>query len=202
MQPKGGRPRKYEQFPDIVPGLEAFAQAHGWVCDPKRRNDEGRMDEGFSLEEARDHLLKTIPGLYVAGLSIKTVHHLFYPPKKNNRAAQQYFKQVNAKVTPVRNDARAMTGEVHYVRAQQKLFQEFAAYHGQPWFSGDDMNIIQIGRPAVSRYHMNSTPAQMQAIGLPPVILLKDSTIFLLLFICVLTHIDSGHMSVVLFTLK
>ena len=29
------------------------------------------------------------------------------------------------------------------------MFQHFA----QPHFSGDDMNMIQIGRPAVSRYH-------------------------------------------------
>ena len=26
-------------------------------------------------------------------------------------------------------------------------------YHAQPSFSGDDMSLIQVGRPAVSRYH-------------------------------------------------
>ena len=31
--------------------------------------------------------------------------------------------------------------------------RELFALYGQPNFSGDDMNIIQVGRPAVSRYH-------------------------------------------------
>ena len=34
-----------------------------------------------------------------------------------------------------------------------KLLQEWHAFHGQVNMSGDDMNIIQVGRPAVSRYH-------------------------------------------------
>ena len=115
----------------------------------------GRVQEGFTLEDAREHLLATVPGLHEAGLGTKTVHQLFHPPNKGNRAAKGYHKQLNAKVTPVRNDARAITEEVHFVRAQQKLYREFAAYYGQPWYSGDDMNIIQVGRPAVSRYHRN-----------------------------------------------
>ena len=42
-----------------------------------------------------------------------------------------------------------------YIRtwSQQRLTREFLAYFGQPNFSGDDMNILQVGRPAVSRYH-------------------------------------------------
>ena len=41
----------------------------------------------------------------------------------------------------------------HFARSQQKLLQEWFIFHGQVLMSGDDMNIIQIGRPAVSRYH-------------------------------------------------
>jgi hypothetical protein len=111
--------------------------------------------EGFSLEDARQHLLEHVPGLYAAGLSTKSVHHLFHAPRKGTREAIKYHEQAHAKVARVRNDARAITEEVHFARAQQKLFREFHAYHNQPWYSGDDMNIIQVGRPAVSRYHRN-----------------------------------------------
>lgn len=80
---------------------------------------------------------------------------LFVAPRKGTRASLAYHGLVSARVTPVKNDARAMTEEVHFVRAQQKLFQEWHHLYGQPVFSGDDMNIIQVGRPAVSRYHRN-----------------------------------------------
>ena len=41
----------------------------------------------------------------------------------------------------------------YFARTQQRTMQEFFAYFGQPNFFGDDMNIIQVGRPAVSRFH-------------------------------------------------
>jgi hypothetical protein len=46
-----------------------------------------------------------------------------------------------------------MTALTHYGRSQQKIQQEWFAFHRQVNFTGDDMNIIQVGRPAVSRYH-------------------------------------------------
>lgn len=67
----------------------------------------------------------------------------------------EFHGQLNARAGQVKNDARAITQEVHFARAQQKLFQEWQVYFGDPFFSGDDMNIIQVGRPAVSRYHQN-----------------------------------------------
>ena len=149
---------KYEQFPAIVGKLETFAKSHAWLADPRRRTHIARLGrslEGFSLEDARQHLLKHVPGMYAAGLSTKSVHHLFHTPRKGTREATKYHEQVHAKVAGVRNDARAITEEVHFARAQQKLFREFHALHGQPWYSRDDMNIIQVGRPAVSRYHRN-----------------------------------------------
>ncbi len=36
-----------------------------------------------------------------------------------------------------------------------KLLQEWTALHGQINLTGDDMNIMQVGRPAVSRYHQH-----------------------------------------------
>ena len=44
----------------------------------------------------------------------------------------------------------------HYGRAEQGLITEFIHSFGQLNLSGDDMNIIQVGRPAVSRYHQIS----------------------------------------------
>ena len=35
---------------------------------------------------------------------------------------------------------------------RSKNYKEWFAFYGQPILSGDDMNIIQVGRPAVSRY--------------------------------------------------
>ena len=51
--------------------------------------------------------------------------------------------------------ARLENEATHFARTQQKLLREWHAFHGQPCASGDDMNIIQVGRPAVSRYHRN-----------------------------------------------
>lgn len=42
---------------------------------------------------------------------------------------------------------------VHFARAQQNMLAELFTLFNQPCFSADDMNIIQVGRPAVSRYH-------------------------------------------------
>ena len=62
---------------------------------------------------------------------------------------------VAAKVPRKRNDdgGPSQGEEKHAARAQQKLFKEFQMLFRQPCISGDDMNIIQVGRPAVSRYH-------------------------------------------------
>jgi hypothetical protein len=136
--------------------MEAFAKSHAWLADPRRRTIIARMGstlEGFSLQDAREHLLVNVPGLYAAVLSTKSVHYLFHAPRKGTREASKLHKQVNAKKTLVKNDARAITQEVHFARAQQNLFREFHAYHGLPWYSG--VNIIQVGRPAVYRYHRN-----------------------------------------------
>jgi hypothetical protein len=43
----------------------------------------------------------------------------------------------------------------HFGRAAQGLFQEWHALHHQARIHGDDMTVVQVGRPAVSRYHQN-----------------------------------------------
>ena len=60
---------------------------------------------------------------------------------------------MNAKVPYKRNDSRRINEATHRARALQKMLREHQMFYGQPLLSGDDMNIIQVGRPAVSRYH-------------------------------------------------
>jgi len=103
--------------------------------------------------DALEHVLDAIPGLYRAGLSEDTVQRLFKAPRQGTTAARRYRQLVDARVVPARNDARPEGLQTHFGRAQQKLLQEWFAFRGQLNITGDDMNIIQVGRPAVSRYH-------------------------------------------------
>ena len=54
---------------------------------------------------------------------------------------------------------------VHYGRSEQKLLQEFMCFRDQLNLSGDDMNTIQMGRTAVSRYHQ---PRKFFGTGVGP----------------------------------
>ena len=65
----------------------------------------------------------------------------------------RYRGLINAKVAPKSNNARNDNELMHFGRAQERTIKEFFAFHRQPNFSGDDMNIIQVGRSAVSRFH-------------------------------------------------
>jgi hypothetical protein len=60
---------------------------------------------------------------------------------------------INARIGKKTNNGRKINKATHYGRSQQKMMTELFPLFGQPNFSGDDMNIIQVGRPAVSRYH-------------------------------------------------
>ena len=143
---------KQSQFPEIVPALLEFAKVHAWEAAPRRRVSTARS-EGFRLRDALNHLCETIPGLYAAGLSRNTVAKVFKPPRKNTIAGRTYNGAVDARVQPKKNSARKLCRNTHTARAQLKLPQEWHAFHSQINISGDDMNTIQVGRPAVSRYH-------------------------------------------------
>jgi hypothetical protein len=147
-----GRTPKHEQFPALVPALKKFVKTHAWEADPRRRTSTART-EGFRLEDALSHLFEVVPGLAEAGMSRTTVQRLFKPPRKGTVAARHYYQVVDARVARKRNGARPMGAGTHFGRAQQKLLQEWMAFYKQVNVTGDDMNIIQVGRPAVSRYH-------------------------------------------------
>ena len=86
-------------------------------------------------------------------MSEKTVHRLFKPPNVAATSASRYKGVINARKASRSNNYRPTSEGTHFGRAEQNLITEFVHSFGQLNLSGDDMNIIQVGRPAVSRYH-------------------------------------------------
>ena len=121
-------------------------------CIVRRRSDVART-AGFRLEDALHHLFSEVSGLYEAGMSTTSVQRCFMPPNSSHVAARNYHSLIRARVEPARNDSRREDKMTHFGRCQQKLNREYFALHKQIQMSADDMNIIQVGRPAVSRYH-------------------------------------------------
>ena len=111
-----------------------------------------KMGWDFDVD-LQKHLFDNIPGLYQRGMDLRSVHKLLVPPKKGTRAAATYHSLVTARLGKRRNDYRPSTLGTQYARSEQNMIAEFFSWHGQLNLSGDDMNIIQVGRPAVSRYH-------------------------------------------------
>jgi hypothetical protein len=137
-----------------VTELEIFVEQNA-ACqaDLKRRKDTAQV--GFSLVDAQQHCFEKVPGLWEHGFDVRTLHHLFMPPCAKTHASAGYKGLINARVAHKKNSYREGGEGVHYARAQQKAIAELFALFKQPNYSGDDMNIIQVGRPAVSRYHQN-----------------------------------------------
>jgi hypothetical protein len=92
-------------------------------------------------------------GLYAHGMDLRTVQHLFAPHDKKTTAARKYHTVVDARKGSKQNNYRDVTEGTRFGRSEQNLITEFMASFGQLNISGDDMNIIQVGSPAVSRYH-------------------------------------------------
>ena len=140
--------------------IEDFIAQHSCTAHEKRRTDImvlspacARNGEGFRLIELQELLYKSVPGLFKLGMSVDAVGHLFSAPSTNLKAALKYRGVIKAQRGQKKNNWRELTEGTHYARAEQKLITEFMASFNQLNLSGDDMNIVQVGRPAVSRYH-------------------------------------------------
>eukprot|EP00117_Sycon_ciliatum_P043397 scpid28652/ scgid31427/ len=149
----GGRPAKHLQYPTIVDEVTAFVKLHSFSAQARRRTDAW-SSMGVSLHEIRSHLLKTIPGLKEAGISVETVHRLMLPPRKGTTRANQFKALVSARVPRKRNDAVLHEHADHHyctslVAAVNEMFQHF----GEARLSCDDKNKVNVGTPCVSRYH-------------------------------------------------
>lgn len=78
---------------------------------------------------------------------------LFIAPKQGTRSAANCHGVVEARIDVKRNDKGATGRMVHFGRSENRKLREWHSFWQQLNGSGDDMNIIQVGRPAVSRYH-------------------------------------------------
>ena len=80
---KGGRTATYKrpEFALIPQELLKFAQTHDFLAQAKRRTNTAEAS-GITLQEAREHLFKRIPGLQEFGFSRDSVHRLMMAPSK------------------------------------------------------------------------------------------------------------------------
>ena len=78
-----------ENFPNIPDVATEFIKRNGFKAQEKRRNDEF-VSCGVTVEEVRQHLLNTVPGLKENGLSKNTVRYLFKPVNKSRNSAKLY----------------------------------------------------------------------------------------------------------------
>ena len=107
-------------------------------------------------DDAQD-LYKKDDGLYEHGFDVRTLHRLFVPPISSVRASAGYHGKINARRATRKNNWREVTEGTHFARAERRLVDEFMESQGQLRLSCDDMNIIQVGRSAVSRFHQMKT---------------------------------------------
>ena len=78
------------------------------------------------------------------------------PPRKRTTNAARYKQLIKACVPHKRNDElHATHADRQFCEAQVKMAMEFSARHSHRFqmVSADDMNKVNIGVPAVSRYH-------------------------------------------------
>ena len=154
-----GRKKTHEKFPSIVDHLKSFIKQHSTTAHERRREETEEIDQtpdfglGFRVVDLLYYLYDKVDALYEHGFDMRSCSHLFAPPNRSHRSSVRYHQVVNVKIGRRRNDKRAITKGVHFARAERKLSYEFFVRYGQLNMSGDDMNIIQVGRPAVSRYH-------------------------------------------------
>ena len=136
-----------EKFPEIHDVANEFIKRNGYKAQEKRRNDDF-VSCGVSVQEVREHLLKTIPGLAEHGLSKTSV--------KGRRSAKLYKGVVDCKVPRKDNSGRQSDEHSHYLHARVNMRMEHAFLFEEEHivFSADAMNKILVGDVlCVSRYH-------------------------------------------------
>ena len=114
------------------------------------------MSCGVSVQEVREHLLKTIPGLAEHGLSRTYVKYFFKPVHQGRRFAKLYKGVVDCKVPRKDNSGRQSDEHPHYLHARvnMRMEQAFLFEEEHIVFSADAMNKILVGDVlCVSRYH-------------------------------------------------
>ena len=153
-QLRPGRKPVHEIYPEIVTTVTDFIQSHGFSAQSRRRSSVGNS-MGVTLAEIQTHIIKHIPELKARGLSRTTVHELMVAPRKRARNAQRYRELVQSRVPGKDNSLRKAHEHGHYASAQVKYAKEFCQAFPEDTvhLSCDDMNKVNVGVLAVSRYH-------------------------------------------------
>ena len=147
-----GRKTIHSQFPEIVTVVTDFIQSHGFSAQSRRRNSTGNS-MGVSLADIQAHILTKVPSL--KSISRTTVHELMVAPRKRTRNAQRYHGLVKSRVPGKDNSVRKTHPDAHYAFAQVRYIKEFCQEFKDECaqLSCDDMNKVNVGVLAVSRYH-------------------------------------------------
>ena len=154
-QYKHGQKSIVEKFPTIPDVATEFIKRNGFKAQEKRRDDDF-VSCGVSVDEVRQHLLKTIPGLVEHGLCINTVRYLFKAVNKSRSSSKRYTGLVDCRVPQKDNSGRESDENSHYLhsRVNMRLEQAFLFEDEHIVFSADAMNKILVGDVlCVSRYH-------------------------------------------------
>lgn len=150
-----GRPRKHEQFPAIVRHTLDFISSHGFSAQERRRTDTANSS-GVTLAEIRKYLMDKIPELKTGGISRNTIQRLMQAPHKGRRSQSYYKGLVGARVPRKDNSALYKEHEDRqFCSSLVKACVEFGRRFENDTLvlSCDNMNKVNVGVLAVSRYH-------------------------------------------------
>lgn len=114
---KRGRKPLSQKFPTLVKVATEFIKQHSFAAHGRRRETTG-TGTGVSLEDIRQHLLATIPGLKEHGICKDTVHHLMVAPRAKTIRAERYKGIVDAKIPAKRNQYREGSENQHFLFAR------------------------------------------------------------------------------------
>ena len=113
---------------------------------------------GVTLKQIREHLFDCIPGLKEKGICLDSIHRLMLPPRRKTIRSSQFKGLVNARVPAKKNDATTnVHQDLRYSQCQVTYVNELFPQFHQLRLSCDDKNKVNVGTPAVSRYHQIAT---------------------------------------------
>jgi hypothetical protein len=150
----GGRPRKADQFPQLVSEMMRYVNGAGAQKAQGRRRD-AIARTSVTISALRKHLLKSVPGL--KKLALSTVRAMALPSHAGRRQADRHHNLVPFLLdrNRVDNSRRGRSTNAHYCLAKVKMLREsFGAFAGESFVvSMDDMAKLDVGIPATSQYH-------------------------------------------------
>jgi hypothetical protein len=150
----GGRPRKADEFPQLVSEMMRYVNGAGAQKAQGRRRD-AIARTSVTISALRKHLLKTVPGL--KKLALSTVRAMALPSHAGRRQADRHLNLVPFLLdrNRVDNSRRGRSTNAHYCLAKVKMLREsFGAFAGESFVASmDDMAKLDVGIPATSQYH-------------------------------------------------